>query len=128
MVPYETVSSQAIKNVQYLSTSKLLERLKENVGSRRPATWTNGNRVNDREALIEFMQIRDPRDLTEVVIVQPHVAREQYEPLRDPDHPQTPRVRSERLRLRLLDALLHSARSMAIGGGATDLRVVGSRH
>lgn len=122
---YEVVASQAMKNVPYLTLDLLLTRLKS-PGVARPATWTDGGRVDDRDEMILMIQARGPKDIIEVVIVQPQVSGALVSILRDPNRTLTVGQRAESLRLKLLDSLLHSARAIVIGGGADDLRVFGS--
>ena len=122
---YEVVASQALKNVQYLTTDFLLSQLSGPRGETR-ATWTGGERRQNRDEFLEVLQMRGPTDPARVVIIQPHASQKTIEILRDPDAPPAIRKHPDRSRLSLLDALLHSVRSDVVAAGADDLRVIGS--
>lgn len=122
--PYEVVASQATKNLQYLSTGLLLDRLKKS-SITRPACWVDGLRVDDRTSFLETLACRTARDTNEVVIVQPHVREATYQ-VAHSDKARTGGSLHNRLRLNLLEALLNSARASVVGLGA-DLHVIGSK-
>jgi hypothetical protein len=122
---YEVVASQALKNVQYLTTDFLLSQLSGPRGATR-ATWAGGERRQNRDEFLEVLQMRGPTDPARVVIIQPHASQKTIEKLRDPDAPPAIRAHPDRSRLSLLDALLHAVRSDVVAAGADDLRVIGS--
>jgi len=109
---YEQVASQATKNLAYLDTEILCEKLRRPLVSR-PACWYNGSRVADRTELIEYMRIRRDDSPWRVVIVQPQMTKWKYD---------TTKATSiggvEVMRLRLLETILNSAIGAIHGVGA----------
>jgi hypothetical protein len=117
---FETVVSQATKNLPYLNIENLIERLSTPSVSR-PATWYNGERIDGRAELIEFLEVRPAQAPLRVVIIQPQMTKSRYELAFENADGST-----EMIRLGLLETLLNAARGAVTGLGA-DLHVVGSR-
>lgn len=120
---YEVVTGQAAKNLVFADQARLVDRLRQ-APVRWPATWTNGERVPDRQDFVAAANRRDATALVRVVIVQPHLSATAYRRLRT--GPARRRLTDDFLRLCLLETMLNSARAAAIAVGA-DLEVVGSR-
>lgn len=118
---FEVVVSQAVKNSIFLDPDLLLAHLSECITGR--ATWTNGTRAPDRRELIEMIEARDARDRSEVVIVQPHVAKPIYDRLYQADAAAA--ESPDLLRLRRLETILNSGRPAMTGRGS-DLAVESS--
>lgn len=109
---YETVASQAIKNLRYVHGPHLLDRLKR-PGVAQPACWIEGKRVPNRDDLCDIVGSRSRADETHVVIVQPHVSRTLYEKVKSAQVGGN--LRADTCRLNLLEYLLNAARRTAIG-------------
>lgn len=120
--PYEGVTSQAAKNLVFLQDlTALTDRLaKPSIPA--PATWRDGERVHNRDELIDLLQCRPASDRTQIVVIQPHLTRTTLNSLRL--RPDTVRPNQDLLRLRLLETMLTSARGTAVGL-AGDLFVIG---
>jgi hypothetical protein len=116
---YEAVASQATKNLTYLNTSHLIERLATPAVSR-PACWYDGSRIADRTELIEYLQMRPASAAMRVVIIQPQMTKWRYDRTRAMSEGSV-----DLMRLRLLETLLNGARGAVTGLGA-DLLVVGA--
>jgi hypothetical protein len=120
--PYEVVVSQAVKNLVNLDPGKLSERISASqVVS--PAAWKSGERIAGRGDFLESLACRDARDVSEVVIVQPHLTFDRHKLIRGeaPDS-----VAPDAHRLRLLDTILNSALMSCINSNAL-FTVIGSR-
>ncbi|MBC6448084.1 hypothetical protein [Actinokineospora xionganensis] len=119
---YEVVVGQAVKNLPFADANRLRERLAAPALAG-PACWTYGVRVTGRGDFLDSFDIRDATDGYRVVVVQPHMRESHYRDLRREgvEAPQS----AERMRLALLETLLNSARSSAVGIGS-DLEVIAS--
>jgi hypothetical protein len=120
---YEVVASQAAKNVRYLDSNSLMRQLGKPAGRSRP-TWIDGVRVADRSEFLEMLEARDPREPSQVIIVQPHLTQSAYERIGNSDRNDS-EMSIERLRLALVETLLNSLLGTVSNEGA-ELRVYGS--
>lgn len=118
---YEVVAAQATKNLQFLNTNALVERLASPLHKTR-ATWYDGVRQPDRSGILAALSTRSRIALAQVVIVQPHLRKDRYDTLATRPNNS---AREDATRLERLETLLNSARSSATGVGA-ELVVVGS--
>jgi len=116
---FEVVMSQATKNLTYLNTDQLIERL-STPGVPKPASWYAGSRVGSRMDLIDFLSVRPAQAPLRVEVIQPQMTRRCYERATA-----MPEGSIDLMRLRLLETLLNAARGVVTGLGA-DLYVVGS--
>ena len=116
---YEVVTSQATKNLTYLNTELLIDRLSvPNIS--RPACWYNGQRINDRVEMLEFLSVRPAQAPLRVMVVQPQMSKARY------DRSVASGSGSiDNMRLKLLETMLNAARGAVTGLGA-DLRVIAS--
>ncbi|MFD9733476.1 hypothetical protein [Umezawaea sp. NPDC059074] len=121
VAPYEVVVSQAVKNLVFTDRRRLLKALSPPRVSR-PACWDLGVRTASRTEFLEALEILDATSPIRIVIVQPHVSKQIHDRARGKNGGATT---EDRLRLRLLDELLNSARS-TVTEVATDLTVIGS--
>jgi len=121
VAPFEVVVSQALKNLVFTERRRLLRALSPPRVSR-PACWDLGVRTASRTEFLEALEILDSTSPIRIVIVQPHVSKQIHDRARGRTGGATT---EDRLRLRLLDELLNSARS-TVTEVATDLTVVGS--
>lgn len=118
---YQEVVTQAIKNLHFVRAATALpDRLAASTLAR-PATWKDGERVGARAEMIERLRQRSARAATRIVIVQPHQQHTVIEKIRVADEAGT--ADANVLRLRLLETLLTSALSTAVGAGL-DLKVI----
>jgi hypothetical protein len=117
---YEVVAGQAAKNSVYLVNPGLLRQELENPGVDRPATWTDGVRVDDRDAFLTALDRRDAASRAEVVIVQPHLTGVTFAKLNALRS--TPPPSNDLLRLMRLEDMLQSVRVTAVARKA-DLTV-----
>ncbi|GGL37562.1 hypothetical protein GCM10012283_20210 [Phycicoccus endophyticus] len=114
----EVVTGQAVKNLRHLDAERLSQTLRRApVAS--PAVWLYGRRERDRADMIEFLETRNSRAPSKVIIVQPHIT----EPARARALMAAGRP-FELQRLRLVEMLLNHARAGAIGLGS-DLVAIG---
>ena len=74
---YEVVTSQATKNLSFLNTRHLLERI-ANPAVSSPACWYNGGRAEGRGDLIEYLKLRPSHAPVKVVIIQPQLTEQVY--------------------------------------------------
>lgn len=119
---YEVVVGQAVKNLPFADAERLRVKL-AGTPLVRPACWTNGVRVSGREDFLDSFDMRNATDEYRVVVVQPHLRESHYRVLRGAANAGTPGA--DLMRLYLLETLLNSARSTAIGIGS-DLDVIAS--
>lgn len=120
---YEVVVSQASKNLLYADRERLVRRL-EKTTLQRPACWTRGKRVDSRDEFLEMLAASRATGTTEIVIVQPHLTEPTYWRLAQGETGPTEKL--DQLRLRLLEMLLHVARSSCVRYGL-ELKVIGSK-
>ena len=123
--PFEVVAGQAVKNSRLLmEPGQLRESVDMPHGAER-AAWTNGRRVTGRS---EFLARLDglPPEKRQVIIVQPHISEATYQRIRNGSGPGGKSSSREKLRLAMLETLLHSARAPIVALGA-DLYVIGSK-
>jgi hypothetical protein len=118
---YETVVSQATKNLAYLNTESLIRKL-STPSVARPACWYKGHRVDGRAELIEFLGIRPAQAPSRVIVVQPQMTKTRYDDTVSTDDGRA----IDRIRLKLLETMLNVARGAVTGLGA-DLQVIASR-
>jgi hypothetical protein len=116
---FEEVASQVAKSAKLLHNDGLVVRLSR-PRIQRPACWYDGHRIADRTEFIEHLRVRVAADLTQVIIVQPHLLRDVC--LRARAHTGDPSADASRLRL--LDTLLHTTRR-TIQGQWDDLTIIG---
>jgi hypothetical protein len=118
---YEVVASQATKNLHFIRNPNALPTRLATPAIARPATWRDGQRIESRDEMIELLHCRSVRDRTRIVVVQPHQRRSVIDKLRV--HADSGDINENVLRLQLLETLLTSARSTAVGAGA-DLEII----
>lgn len=118
---YEVVASQATKNLHFIRDPSALPDRLATPTVERPATWKDGERVASRDDMVDLVRCRLAHDRTRIVVVQPHQRRSVIDKLRTTaDAGET---NENVLRLQLLETLLTSARSTAIGAGS-DLQII----
>jgi hypothetical protein len=115
---YQEVVSQTTKNLLYVDTERLLERLRRPRVAR-PACWLDGRRTSGRQGMLDALDGRNKAVPAKVLVVQPHVTHSAYVKARAEDDS------IAGWQLRLLETLLNGARATAIGLGS-DLTVVGA--
>ncbi|MFK4085021.1 hypothetical protein ACI2LF_12980 [Kribbella sp. NPDC020789] len=120
---YEVVASQAVKNLVF-TDSELLRDALETTSVTKPASWTDGVRVDDRAEFLEALALRDATDDVQVVIVQPHLSESIYKKLGEERTTEPPG--DELLRLFRLEGLLLSTRATVVATNA-DLEVIGAK-
>lgn len=112
---YELVVSQAVKNLRYVNTERLLTALRApHIPS--PATWRNGMRTNDRQDMIDALARRPASAEAQVVIVQPHHTWSMHRALASLVSCGT--TSTDLLRFQLIETMLNSARGAAVGLGS----------
>ncbi|MCV3768212.1 sugar phosphate isomerase/epimerase [Rhizobium sp. TRM95796] len=115
---YEVVVGQAIKNLRHVDRGLLREKLAANAeGVLQNAVWHDGQRQENREALLAMLAGLGSNLKTKVVVFQPRVRRSVFNSVRDKmdsDDPPDSEVR----RMQQLDALLLGARSDCFSLGA----------
>jgi hypothetical protein len=115
---YEVVTSQATKNLPYLDPTALVSKL-SNPTTAKPACWYDGTRLPDRAEMIDYLKERPAQAPWRVIVVQPQITETCYRRVTSgPDS-------AEKTRLKLLEAMLNSARGSVTGLGA-DIEVIGS--
>lgn len=112
---YELVVSQAVKNLRYLNTDRLLAALSV-PRIARPATWRDAVRSNDRQDMIVALMQRSASAEAQVVIVQPHHTLSVHQALAAPAS--TGATNTDLLRFQLIETMLNSARGAAVGLGS----------
>ena len=115
---YEVVVGQAVKNLVSLDRHHLAECIRRSAVTD-PAVWSSGQRIRGRQDFLEMLDARDATDLTEIVVVQPHVSRVGL---------RSAAAKPDTLdghRVKLLSSLLNAAQIACINSGA-QLVVVGS--
>lgn len=121
---YEVVVGQAIKNLRHVDRGLLREKLAANAeGVLQNAVWYNGQRQENREALLAMLDGLGSNLKTKVVVFQPRVRRSVFNNIRGKMDNGDP-VDSEVRRMQQLDALLLGARSDCFSLGA-DFLVIG---
>lgn len=120
VVPYETVSAQAVKNLRHLDAVLAASQLLSGTipTSLNFASWRDGQSCERAEFTSRLDEL-GTNFARRVAIVQPHVRQGLVEEIRpEPEHAQAPRLRQ-------LDTLLHGVAANCQSAGA-DLIVVGS--
>lgn len=115
---YEVVVGQAIKNLRHVDRGLLRDKLAANAeGVLQNAVWYNGERQQNREALLAMLDSLGSNLKTKVVVFQPRVRHSVFNNIRDKmDNGNPPD--SEVRRMQQLDALLLGARSDCFSLGA----------
>lgn len=115
---YEVVVGQAIKNLRHVDRGLLREKLAANAeGVLQNAVWYNGQRQENREALLAMLDGLGSNLKTKVVVFQPRVRRSVFNNIRDKmDNGNL--ADSDVRRMQQLDALLLGARSDCFSLGA----------
>ncbi len=116
---YELVVSQAVKNLRYINTDRLVAAL-STTPLARPATWNSGVRTNDRQDILDSLRQRAASAEAQVVIVQPHHTSSAHQALAI--LAASGGSSTDLLRFRLIETMLNSARGTAVGLGS-DLTV-----
>lgn len=121
---YEVVVGQAIKNLRHVDRGLLRDKLAANAeGVLQNAVWYNGQRQENREALLAMLDGLGSNLKTKVVVFQPRVRRSVFNNIRDKmDNGNL--ADSDVRRMQQLDALLLGARSDCFSLGA-DFCVIG---
>jgi hypothetical protein len=112
---YELVVSQAVKNLRYINTDRLVPALR-NGRIAHPATWKSGVRTRNRQDLLDALSRRSPSAEAQIVIVQPHHTRSIHQALGTLAG--RPGSSTDLLRFQLIETMLNSARGTAVGLGA----------
>lgn len=113
VVPYETVSAQAIKNIRHLDTELARGNLLSGIvpAGLELLAWENGA-SRSREQFVERLGTLGANFRRRVVIVQPHVRKQLVDEVRaDPNHTQLSRLRQ-------LDTLLNGVAADCRSAGA----------
>lgn len=115
---YEVVVGQAIKNLRHIDRGLLREKLAANAeGVLQNAVWHNGQRQENRGALLAMLDDLGSHLKTKVVVFQPRVRRSVFNNIRDKmDNGNL--ADSDVRRMQQLDALLLGARSDCFSLGA----------
>lgn len=115
---YEVVVGQAIKNLRHVDRGLLRDKLAANAeGVLQSAVWYNGERQQNREALLAMLDGLGSNLKTKVVVFQPRVRLSVFNNIRDKMDSGDP-PDSEVRRMQQLDALLLGARSDCFSLGA----------
>lgn len=121
---YEVVVGQAIKNLRHIDRGLLRDKLEANAeGVLQNAVWYNGERQDNRSALLAMLDGLGSSLRTKVVVFQPRVRRSVLNSIRV-KMANGNLADSDVRRMQQLDALLLAARSDCFSLGA-DFLVIG---
>jgi hypothetical protein len=102
---FDVVTNQAIKNLRFLDSRNLGERLSQRITTQAADLVWQGGIAADRAALIDALTNISPRTKKKVIIVQPHLHKDVVD--RASEHPDG----AEAARMRQLNMLLLSAQT-----------------